>query len=366
MRQAGTSKSLPQAKLEMRRGRTENGPGDIQRLMAELETVLALLPHGVYVASADAQLRMNEQARTMCGETFPSGFQTLRLALAGETSTEIHKSSEGWIQSKAQPVIVDGRIIGAVAINTDVTQQHLQDEALRRSEKLASLGQLVSSIAHEINNPLESITNLLYLVRHASSLSDAQEYADLAQKELVRVAEIALQTLRFHRQRHKPGLIDLDDLLHTVMTLYTGRLLVLGIGAEVRVLPTPPVFCLDGEIRQVINNLVRNALDAMEGRGGQLRVRLRAQYDLRTMQEGVRLTVADTGNGIRPEVASHLFEPFYTTKEHTGTGLGLWVCKGIIERHGGYIHARSRVNRGTVFSVWLPLTGREISLAEAY
>ena len=143
------------------------------------------------------------------------------------------------------------------------------------------MGQLASSIAHEINNPLESITNLLYLVRHSQSMDDMQEYARIAQEELARVTEITLQTLRFHRQQSKPSQVDMAELLRTVMSLYTGRLLVRDISVELKLVVVPRVLCLEGEIRQVVNNLVRNALDAM-GTGGQLFIRLHPQIDSRT------------------------------------------------------------------------------------
>jgi signal transduction histidine kinase len=243
-------------------------------------------------------------------------------------------------------------------VNSDVTQVRLQDEALRRSEKLAAVGQLASSIAHEINNPLESITNLLYLIQQAETIAEVQHYTTLAQSELARVTEITLQTLRFNRQQSKPAEVDMAELLHTVMTLYTGRLLVRSIDADMKLMKVPRVLSLEGEIRQVINNLVRNALDSMS-HGGRLLVRLHPQRDWHTGTEGVRLTVADTGVGIAPEMQAHLYEPFQTTKEMTGTGLGLWVSKGIVEKHGGRIRMRTRrgEGHGTVFAVWLPVEG---------
>jgi len=243
-------------------------------------------------------------------------------------------------------------------VNSDVTQVRLQDEALRRSEKLAAVGQLAASIAHEINNPLESITNLLYLIRQSESMEDVQHYTMLAQGELARVTEITLQTLRFNRQQSKPAEVDMAELLRTVMALYTGRIMVRGVDAEMKLIPSPRVVSLEGEIRQVVNNLVRNALDAMSS-GGRLLVRLHPQRNWRSGAKGVRLTVGDTGEGIRPEMRAHLFEPFQTTKELTGTGLGLWVCKGIVEKHCGFIRTRTRCDHrhGTVFAVWLPVRG---------
>ncbi|MDW5266740.1 MULTISPECIES: ATP-binding protein [Acidobacteriaceae] len=333
---------------------------------AELNAVIESMPHGVYIATPDGKMRTNRWARTMSGERFPAELKTLEGALAGEASTETVRTPGRWIQSVAAPVLQGGKITGGVAVNTDVTQARLQDEALRKSEKLAAVGQLASSIAHEINNPLESITNLLYLVQKSDSMEEMKEYALIAQQELARVTEITLQTLRFHRQQSKPVQVDLADLLRTVMTLYTGRLLVRRLSVEIKLADSPPVLCLEGEIRQVFNNLLRNALDAMS-EGGRLLVRLHRQTNWVSGQKGMRLTVADTGEGISPEMVQHLFEPFQTTKELMGTGLGLWVSKGIVEKHNGHIRARTRrgESHSTVFTVWLPVDGGPNLAAEA-
>ncbi len=329
-----------------------------ERKTAELDAVIESMPHGVYIATADAKIRCNQVAKMMSGGEFPAELKTLQNALAGEWSTETMRTSDRWIRSVAAPIFLNGKILGGVAVNTDVTQVRLQDEALRRSEKLAAVGQLASSIAHEINNPLESITNLLYLIRQSESIEDVRHYTTLAQGELTRVTEITLQTLRFNRQHSKPTEVDMAELLRTVVALYTGRLLVRHIDADMKLRASPRVLSLEGEIRQVVNNLVRNALDAM-GSGGRLLVRLHPQRDWRTGARGVRLTVADTGEGISPEMKAHLFEPFQTTKEMTGTGLGLWVSKGIVDKHCGRIRTRTRrgLGHGTVFAVWLPVDG---------
>jgi PAS domain S-box-containing protein len=336
-----------------------------ERKTAELDAVIESMPHGVYIATPDANMRSNHVAKMMSGGEFPAELKTLEKALAGEWSTETVKTSDRWIRSVAAPILLNGKILGGVAVNSDVTQVRMQDEALRKSEKLAAVGQLASSIAHEINNPLESITNLLYLIRQSESMEDVQHYTALAQGELSRVTEITLQTLRFNRQQSKPVEVDMAELLRTVMALYTGRIMVRGIDAEIRLMESPRVLSLEGEIRQVVNNLVRNALDAMSS-GGRLLVRLHPQRDWRSGARGVRLTVADTGEGIRPDMRAHLFEPFQTTKEMTGTGLGLWVSKGIVEKHGGSIRTRTRRGKGhgTVFTVWLPVDGGSNLMAQ--
>jgi PAS domain S-box-containing protein len=332
---------------------------------AELDAVIESMPHGVYIATADARIRSNQIAKVMSGGEFPAELKTLERALNGEGSTQTVRSLDRWIRSVAAPIVLNGKILGGVAVNSDVTQVRLQDEALRRSEKLAAVGQLASSIAHEINNPLESITNLLYLIRQSESMEDVQHYTTLAQSELARVTQITLQTLRFNRQHSKPVKVAMGELLQTVMALYTGRLLVRNIDADVKLMEAPQVLSLEGEVRQVVNNLVRNALDAMS-HGGRLLVRLHPQQDWHTGAAGVRLTVADTGEGIRTQMWAHLFEPFQTTKEMTGTGLGLWVSKGIVEKHGGRIGVRTRCGErhGTVFAVWLPVEGSPNLLAQ--
>ena len=330
-----------------------------EKRTAELDAVIESIPHAVYVATLEGgPVRLNRRARMLSGPEFPDQLKTLDRALAGESSTEVLHSEGQWLRSVAAPITLNGQLIGGVAVNTDVTQMRLQDEALRKSEKLAAVGQLASSIAHEINNPLESITNLLYLIRHSGSLDEIQEYAGMAQNELARVTEITLQTLRFHRNNNRPTEVNLEELARSVVALYTGRLLVRNVRLAWKVLPAPPVACLEGEIRQVLNNLIRNALDAMSSGGGSLAIRIHMQTDLATDRSGVRLTIADGGEGIHPRIRAHLFEPFQTTKETTGTGLGLWVSKGIVEKHGGYLRVKTRregERHGTVFALWLPI-----------
>ena len=351
------------SELHRERQELERAYKEAAKRTAELDAVIESMPHGVYVATVDgSSVRLNQRAKAMKGDSFPEGLKTLDLALHGESSSDVIEENGRWLRSTGAPILLNGELIGGVAVNSDVTQMRLQDEALRKSEKLAAVGQLASSIAHEINNPLESITNLLYLIRQSEQMTEVQEYATMAQVELARVTEITLQTLRFHRQQSKATEVDLAELARAVMALYTGRLLVRNVTLHWKVRAAPKVWCLDGEMRQVLNNLVRNALDAMST-GGQLFIGIQAQTELVAVKgetrPGVRLTIADTGEGISPRIAERLFEPFQTTKESTGTGLGLWVSRGIVEKHGGTIRTRTQtgVTHGTVFSVWLPVEG---------
>ena len=267
-----------------------------------------------------------------------------------------------WAEISAQPILQDGVPRGAVVTFRDVTNARLTEEALRRSEKLAAVGQLASSIAHEINNPLEAVINLLYLVRNSDSIEDMRTYAALAEQEIARVSDITLQTLRFHRQQSTPSPVHLHETIPAVLRLYSSRFSSRNVEVKLRLRETPAAMLLEGDIRQVLNNLIRNAYDAMP-RGGDLHIRLRPCRCVLTDREGLRLSVADTGTGFLPKMRKHLFEPFHTSKEITGTGLGLWISKGIIDKHQGRIHMRTKLHdpetdakpHGTLFSLWLPL-----------
>jgi len=229
--------------------------------------------------------------------------------------------------------------------------------ALRQSEKLAVAGRLTASIAHEINNPLESVTNLLYLMRSSSSLEEIKEYLELAEPELARVSQIATQTLKFYRQPSAATPISVAEALNSALLLYRQRLASAKIAVERQIEEAPPIQGVAGELRQVFVNLIDNAVDAMR-MGGRLKLRLRPAKDLLNGgQSGVRVLIADTGSGIPREVQSKLFLPFISTKPTTGTGLGLWVASEIIQKHGGNIRVRSSVAAGrscTIFSIFLP------------
>ena len=255
------------------------------------------------------------------------------------------------------------RWVGVIAL--DASERKRSEEALRRSEKLAVTGRLAASIAHEINNPLEAITNLLFLLRNFSDLPQAaQQYVSMAEYEVHRIAEITQQTLRFYRQPTQPARATLSELLDSVLTLYQGRINGLDLRVERDYDSELTLFCFAGEIRQVFANLVGNAIDASSP-GGRLMVRARRSCDWRNpAQTGIRFAVADTGAGMEPEIREHIFEAFFTTKEVTGTGLGLWVSHEIILKHHGLVRVRSRAasqggdaaqsTLGTVFEVFIP------------
>ena len=251
----------------------------------------------------------------------------------------------------------DGTISGIIVIGADITDNKRAETALIQTEKLAAVGRLASTIAHEINNPLEAVTNLLYLARTTQSWSEAQEFLELADQELRRMSAIATQTLKFNKQSSVARQVTATELLSSVLSIYRGRIRNAGLTVERQMYADRPVLCFDGEIRQVLNNLVSNAVDAMQNTGGRLVLRTREATDWKTGRTGIVITIADTGSGISHEHMARIFEPFFTTKGASGTGLGLWVSQEIVARHKGELRIRSSQNpshRGTVFSMFLP------------
>jgi len=260
-----------------------------------------------------------------------------------------------------------GQIVGASAIARDISAEKQSEEAVRRSEKLATAGRLAASIAHEINNPLEAVNNLLYLARNDSK--NAAQYLTMAEEEVGRVARLAQQTLGFVRDTDSPGSVETAAIMDEILQLYSRKLEGKQIRVARRYRTVDPIFGYAGELRQLFANLVVNAADAMGDQESRkqralsqcsLAVRVEPGHDWTDGREGIRVTVADNGSGIPAESLGRIFEPFYTTKKDTGTGLGLWVSSGIVRKHGGSIRVRSRVGgraSGTVFSIFLPYQG---------
>ena len=257
-----------------------------------------------------------------------------------------------------------GEIIGHSGIARDVTAQTRAEEALRRNEKLATAGRLAAVVAHEINNPLEAITNLLYLARRDPPRQN--EYLDQAEKEVERVAEFAHQTLGFVRETSSPAQVNLEEILDQVLQLYQRRLQDKHIQVEKRYATGARITGFPGELRQLFANLIINAVDAMKD-GGRLWVRVRRSHQ--NARAAVSVTIADNGAGIPPDAVARIFEPFFTTKQDFGTGLGLWFSQGIAQKHGGHIRFRTRVNRGnssgTIFSVTLTGAASDAKAARA-
>ena len=255
----------------------------------------------------------------------------------------------------------DQRPTHIILICNDISARRRAERLLLEREKLATMGQLAASIAHEINNPLEAILNLLYLAKNAGSLEDSRQYLTQAETEVEHVSQIASSTLRFRKDQAKPSLTGIVDLLESVLLLYKGKLSQSKVQVHLHKRDTPQLVCYPSELRQVFANLVRNAIDAMPN-GGLLSMRVRSTTCWKTGISGARVTVADTGHGMDPQTLAHICEPFFTTKGNQGTGLGLWVTATILTKHHGHMHVRSsnRPRRSwTAFSLALPSFGAE-------
>ena len=304
---------------------------------------------------------MAEQLEVCLAKVFATGEAMRNVELSGEM-LRLPDVRRSWLMH-FYPVRTEQETIRWVGvIVVEITERLQAEEVLRRTEKLAATGRLAASIAHEINNPLEAVTNLLYLLRtHRAIDETALSYVSMAQAELGRVSEITQQMLRFHRQSTSPRRTDVAQVLDSVLELYRSRI----AAAQVTVLrefrEAPDVFGFSGELRQVFANLVGNALDAMPG-GGQLVLRARRGCGRRrdgVWSEGVRVSVTDSGSGMSRETLGKAFEAFFTTKQATGTGLGLWVSEEIIRKHSGTVRVRSRTGEqsGTSFSIFFPDDG---------
>ena len=238
-------------------------------------------------------------------------------------------------------------------------------ELLRENQKLITLGRLAASIAHEINNPLESITNLMYLMEQQTS-GETAEYLKLAQRELARVVQISKQTLTFSRETSAPVKVQLSDLIEEVLGLHARHIGDKNLRVVRQYETYDPVTVFPGEMRQVLSNLVANAIEATPTRGCiVIRIRPSRRWSGHGAR-GLRLSIGDNGSGIPEEVRNRLGEPFFTTKGQSGTGLGLWVSQSILSRYGGSLQLRSSTSadrHGTVFSLFLPLNLRSLAIS---
>ncbi len=240
-----------------------------------------------------------------------------------------------WYIVRVVPFGVDGDVTRWLCTATDVQEQRVKEEALRTAEKLAVTGRMAATIAHEINNPLESLTNLVFLLKQDNSLSPgSRHFINMADYELQRVSAIAKQTLAFYRDNSTPAVFGVEELLQDALRLFDSRFRNRTITTELQVEDDSTVFATRGDLRQVVVNLISNAIDAVP-QGGMIRVIASPIHD--AQPPATRIVVEDSGTGILPENVDRLFKPFFSTKGEHGTGLGLWVSKGIVEKHGGSI-----------------------------
>ena len=354
-----------------------------ERQLAEIETVYRTAPIGLALFDTKdfRYLRLNNRQAEFFGlkpeeivgrtltemapidglkelfEQVLAGHPIVNFPLEGELITRPGEHRY-WTVSYFPVMAADGTVQAITAASLEITNQKRTEQALIQSEKLAVVGRLAASIAHEINNPLESVTNLLYLAGTSNDTTETKSYLQLAERELGRVSAIANQTLRFHKQSTRPQEISAEELIDSVLSIFQSRIFNSGIQIEKRSRANISVRCFEGEIRQVLSNLVSNAIDAMQPLGGgRLLLRSRVGCNWATGRPGLVITVADTGTGMPASVVGRIFEPFYTTKGTSGTGLGLWVSSEIVHRHHGALRFRSSDSdgrHGTAFALFLP------------
>lgn len=278
-------------------------------------------------------------------------FETVRVAKSGE---RIH------VSLTVSPVKdATGKVIGAAKIARDVTQRIKTEEALRTSEKLASVGRLAATVAHEINNPLAAVVNLVYLIKNSPELpASLAQYVKIIEEELARISSLTRQTLGFYREDRGASPTHVGEIARKIARIFAPKIRNKSINLRVQLRSDPEINAVAGEIRQLISNLLGNSVDAVRP-GGCITLRI-AAATLRANGRSlpaVRLTVADSGPGIPAQIRARMFEPFFTTKQDVGTGLGLWICRSIIEKHSGIIRVRTCTLPGktwTVFSIVIP------------
>jgi two-component system CheB/CheR fusion protein len=254
-----------------------------------------------------------------------------------------------------------GKPLRMVGIHIDITGAKMAEAALRSSEKLAAAGRLAAILGHEISNPLESLTGVMYLLSQNSTLDPpVREYVALAQEELRRIAHISKQSLELHRESPAPVRVRVSEIIESILSLSATKIHECGVNIEKRYEFDGEILGFPGELRQVFINLIINAIEASDA-GGTVKIHVFDSRDWRDSErQGVRIVIADEGSGIPAEHRGKVFQPFFSTKGQKGTGVGLWVTQDVIQKHNGSIHVRSSVSpryRGTCFSVFLPSEG---------
>jgi signal transduction histidine kinase len=337
--------------------------------LAHLASFPELNPHPIFETDLEGKI-------TYLNPSASKRFPNLGEMGAGHTllrgwSSILASLKEGVERSMVREVEADGSVFHQTIHHiperatvrsyfVDITAHKRAEQALIRSEKLASVGRMAATVAHEINNPLEAVANCIYIAATNPKLpTEVKEQLEIADRELKQLSDLTRRTLGFYRENAKPSMVDIRTLVGEVLGLYGSKFKSKDIRLSVEHDDCcAQVLAVAGEIRQVISNLLVNAVDASNLKGS---VNIRVSRVSLNDSIYIRVTVADTGSGIPASIRSRIFEPFFTTKEKIGTGLGLWVSQQIIEKHEGRIRVRSAEGKGTVFCVFLPCLQAEHS-----
>jgi PAS domain S-box-containing protein len=375
-----------QGALYLQHRRTE----ELYRSEQHLRTTLASIGDGVITCDPEGKIQlMNPVAQELTGwlesqasgrpldEVFPLINESTRrpvenpvtkvqrlnriVGISNHTMLIRKDGSEIAIDDSGAPIRNEtGQLTGVVMVFRDVTMERRTRAALLANEKLAVAGRLAATIAHEIHNPLDSVANLLYLLQQDPTDPEARHFLEIAQSELARVTQISRAMLSLYRESHAPVSVSLKDMLADLLLLMEGRFNTLGVRVSSDLPPEITVEGFPAELRQVFTNLITNAAEAA-AEGGAVTVRVVPQqagsdFSGQRREAGAVVKITDNGPGIAADVREHLFQPFFTTKGERGTGLGLWVCQGIIRKHAGSISLDSHTEgpeRGTTASVFL-------------
>ena len=308
---------------------------------------------------------LGQHAAKLLGTNSKTASQSLEAMISQQGSwkgelTQVTKSGAELIVDSNQAVQLDsyGFPKGFLEVNRDITEQKRTESALRSSEKTAAMGRLAGTIAHEINNPIEAVKNAFFLLKNHQSLDeDARSLAVMAEQELARISHITRQTLSFYRESQRPTQVSLAEVLEDVLGIHSRKIKLNHVALEKDFQGKGIILGFPGEMRQAFLNLVGNAVEAMP-QGGTLNIKLYPAKDIRNgLRRGVRVSIFDTGAGIEKTHRHRIFEPFFSTKDAKGTGLGLWVTQGIVQKHDGAIRFRSSSfssTKITCFSVFIP------------
>ena len=351
--------------------RLRTAEAEARRAAQQWQTTFDALQEGLALIGADGSLvRWNYALTQICGSDLEINVgldASLFLERVLGTSEPLKISGQQFrgefvvakrtVQLSINPVEGENQAREKILILTDITNTKLAEYALRAAEKLAATGRLANSIAHEINNPLEALTNLLYLAESSSSLDSIHDLVVRANEELARIARITKQSLAFHRDSEKPVSVDVTALVSEVVSLLGRSAAVRHVRLVSSIQSALTICGFPGQLNQVLVNLICNAAEASPP-DSEVIIRVKSIH--RAGRQGVRVTIHDRGSGIPTDLREKLFDPFFTTKGLKGSGLGLWVSKALIVKHNGTIRFRSceRINKsGTTFEVFLPVEG---------